>query len=298
MEVIMNLECSSAGDKRFSACYAAINWFGKRQTIEKIYQSSKRFAVNKDVFIPKTIKDAKGKKPSHFVVNGQMFSTKHLTSFYQMLWAAYFKENPRLLDYIRQFDTFSDKFKGKSVNCQADVIALIAQDGIKKVIDLCEPFKAAFSKEHVVIRNGDIFDSHVDIIAQQVNCLGVMGAGLALEIKNRYSTVYDKYCDVYDVYNNKEELLGKCQIVSSSANGRIIANLFGQYGVNRNKQQTQVDKLETALIKLKNYAKQKQLSVGIPYGIGCGLGGGNWNDVLKIINNVFSNYFVYLYKKQ
>lgn len=37
--------------------------------------------------------------------------------------------------------------------------------------------------------NGDILKSKADIICQQVNCKGAMGAGLAKQIKEKYPKV-------------------------------------------------------------------------------------------------------------
>jgi endo-1,4-beta-D-glucanase Y len=46
-----------------------------------------------------------------------------LTDWYRLLWVKYLDENPGLVEYARQFDEFTDMFRGKNtVNCQADVI--------------------------------------------------------------------------------------------------------------------------------------------------------------------------------
>ncbi len=43
---------------------------------------------------------------------------------------------------------------------------------------------------------GSVLDAKENIIGHQVNCIGVMGAGLALQIKNKYSMVFEEYCEV------------------------------------------------------------------------------------------------------
>lgn len=40
---------------------------------------------------------------------------------------------------------------------------------------------------------GNILDAEEDIICHQVNCKGVMGAGLAKQIKSKYPNVYKDY---------------------------------------------------------------------------------------------------------
>ena len=43
------------------------------------------------------------------------------------------------------------------------------------------------------IIEGDIFTAKTEAIVNPVNCIGVMGAGLALQFKNRYPDVYNAY---------------------------------------------------------------------------------------------------------
>lgn len=39
----------------------------------------------------------------------------------------------------------------------------------------------------------DIFDMNVDIIGHQVNLYGIMGGGIAREIRERFPDVYEEY---------------------------------------------------------------------------------------------------------
>ena len=54
--------------------------------------------------------------------------------------------------------------------------------------------------------------------------------------------------------------------------------------------------LERALNWVKKKVIDEKLSVAIPYGIGCGIANGDWNKVYKIIEEVFSDYDVTLYR--
>ncbi len=137
-----------------------------------------------------------------------------------------------------------------------------------------------------VIR-GDILRSDTDIIVQQVNCQGVMGAGLAKQIASQYPEVlspYKKMCNMRDTQN----LLGKVLICPTRAGVRI-ANIFGQDRYGRDGCYTDYAALENGLVAVVRYASQKNLSVAIPHGIGCGLAGGDWTIVSEIINRVFEN---------
>ena len=54
--------------------------------------------------------------------------------------------------------------------------------------------------------------------------------------------------------------------------------------------------MEIAFKEIKEYAKSFNLTICMPYGIGCGIANGDWNEVYKIIEEVFSDYDVTLYK--
>ena len=89
------LECSSIGDKRFSALTARVIIFGKDDTIESHYQLCKRIGD----FIPVKIKDIKGKRPTHINLMGEDLTVRFLTPFYNLLWVRYLDDNPELVEY-------------------------------------------------------------------------------------------------------------------------------------------------------------------------------------------------------
>jgi len=109
------LECSSRGDKRFSALYAKVLAFGINDTIEKHYQRSKRNAARGFV--------GKGQPVDHMELGNHRYPVAMLTDWYRLLWIRYLDDNPELVEYAKQFDEFTDMFRGKNtINCQADVI--------------------------------------------------------------------------------------------------------------------------------------------------------------------------------
>lgn len=134
------LECSSKGDKRFSAFYAKVKLFGKYDSIENHYQLSKRIGD----FVPTNWKDVKGKKPTHLHIDGHDYDLKYTEAWYDLLWVSYFKNNPDLVEYAKKFDDYNDIFKSKNaIVCQADSITKyieIGRSGIlkehKEFIDL------------------------------------------------------------------------------------------------------------------------------------------------------------------
>lgn len=73
---------------------------------------------------------------------------------------------------------------------------------------------------------------------------------------------------------------------------KVIANMFSQ----KENFDTDYLNMKIALTYLKKFAQENDLSIAIPYGIGCGIANGEWDKVYKIIEKVFSDYDVTLYK--
>lgn len=120
------IECSSRGYKKASAMYAIVEYCGKMDTIENHYQSVKR---DKDGNLVK-----KGDKVDHIVIYGRKLNPRYLTPFYKLLWAKYLGMNKDIVAYLRQYDEFTDMFRGKSVNCQADVIRQYIKEGANSIL--------------------------------------------------------------------------------------------------------------------------------------------------------------------
>lgn len=138
----------------------------------------------------------------------------------------------------------------------------------------------------IEVINANILTAKEDIIVQQVNCMGVMGAGLALAIKKKYPIVYDRYMSLCSIME-PEELLGRVQ--SIEIDNKTIINMFSQLKYGRGSKHTDYEAMKKCFYKIYLYAKLKGLTVAIPYNIGCGLGGGSWPIVLNIIEKSFKD---------
>lgn len=136
-------------------------------------------------------------------------------------------------------------------------------------------------------------------ICHQVNCKGVMGAGLALQIKNKYPEVYQKYrryCK--DEHYNppqmlKSPLLGKIQIIYPEKDSLnpddyhfCIVNCFGQDGYGHGLQ-TDYRAVKECFRKINKMFAGKR--VALPYKFGCGLAGGDWDIIFSIIKKELCN---------
>lgn len=156
-------------------------------------------------------------------------------------------------------------------------------------------------KHSIKIVEDDIKNADADIIAHQVNCVGVMGSGVAKVLRTQYPEIfppYDKYCKLW----GHSKLMGKIQTIklkNENSKSKYICNMFAQRGYGRDKQYTDIDCLANCIFKIHNFAKENNLkTIAMPFGVGCGRGGADWNLVYEILLNVFSDDIqLILYKK-
>lgn len=140
--------------------------------------------------------------------------------------------------------------------------------------------------ETIKIVNSDVLKMSVDVVAHQVNCKGVMGAGLAKQIRELFPDVYHAHHNACTAFPH---LLGCIQLIRVPGNMAYIANLYAQYDYGVGKRYTNYHALEHCLIKLREAMLERRLAtLALPYGIGCGLGGGEWDKIYPIIEKVFT----------
>lgn len=158
----------------------------------------------------------------------------------------------------------------------------------------------------IKIIDGDLFDTDTKFICHQVNCMGKMRSGVALQVREKFPHVYEEYKKAAS-----PKMLGKVQVVpvdpslvgypfrSIPQEKQLICNLFAQnkYGYD-GKQYTDINALlecfgVVAWIAQNFIANGK---IAMPYKIGCARGGADWDEVYKIIEHVFSNCEVELWR--
>ena len=129
----------------------------------------------------------------------------------------------------------------------------------------------------------------IQVIGHQTNCLSVMGAGIAKQIKARWPEVFREYCDYCKSQSDKHNLLGTIQVLKTD-DGKYIANLFGEYSFCESiapyeeggkPRHTDYDALKECLHRLHTWMALNDIKTGgVPDHIGCGLAGGNWDGVV------------------
>jgi O-acetyl-ADP-ribose deacetylase (regulator of RNase III) len=131
---------------------------------------------------------------------------------------------------------------------------------------------------------GDFFDYHADIRINTVNCVGVMGAGVALQFKDKYPKMYDEYVKAC---NSESIKIGHPQVWqdnSAFSNDRTIIINFPTK--NHWKNPSKYEYIEEGLEWLKGFLKDKPgLTITVP-ALGCGHGGLDW----AIVKGMISTY--------
>lgn len=131
------------------------------------------------------------------------------------------------------------------------------------------------------IINKDILEVNNGLICHQVNCKGVMEAGLALQIKNKWAVVYKDYKIHCDNYKHDQRLLLGSLLMTDINDNTMIVNLFSQYDYGRQKRiYTDYNAFERCLYFL---SQNKGTNIYFPYKIGCGLAGGDWKTISGMI---------------
>lgn len=127
---------------------------------------------------------------------------------------------------------------------------------------------------------GDFFDFDADIRINTVNCVGVMGAGVALAFKKKYPEMFKEYarqCKEKEIAPGKPTVWKQGDMFSK---GIEIINFPTK---NHWRNPSEYEYIEDGLIWLSNYLKNKEgLTITLP-ALGCGHGGLDWGKVKRLI---------------
>lgn len=158
----------------------------------------------------------------------------------------------------------------------------------------------------IEIRRGNIVHEVTKgVILQQVNAQGVMGSGVAKDIREKWPVVFEEYAKVVGpAYTQKDSglhLLGKIIPVQVDKDLWVL-NLVGQqfFGRETGRRYTSYDALDVALTRAAEWALSdaweiddtwcaKRLPIHFPL-IGSGLGGARWSVVESIIEHRLTGF--------
>lgn len=148
----------------------------------------------------------------------------------------------------------------------------------------------------ITYKTGNVLDASERVIVHGCNALGVMGAGVALQIRNKWPNVFEVYSLRHKVFGLA---LGEV-IPVATIDGKIIVNAITQLDVARSNNPLAVNVDYNAVHRCYEIINKKVLdwevtSVAMPM-VGAGLAGGDWNIIENIINDTATNYTPVVYK--
>ena len=131
----------------------------------------------------------------------------------------------------------------------------------------------------ITYTTGNILTADVEALVNPVNCVGIMGAGLALQFKQSFPGNFNAYAIAC---KNKEVYLGSVFVFETKqmANLHYIINFPTK---NHWRDKSKIEDIEARLITLVAVIRQYNISsIAIPP-LGCGLGGLSWAQVKRRI---------------
>jgi O-acetyl-ADP-ribose deacetylase (regulator of RNase III) len=157
----------------------------------------------------------------------------------------------------------------------------------------------------------------INNIAHSCNCQNVMGGGIAKQIKDRYPQAFEadreRWENEYNDGGNWRCQIGdysKAEIKSNSVSGGLIFlpnnkgrvyNLYTQSGYSTKSRQVNYEYFWQALKNMQEdllfiqHETGEQQVLGLPYGISCGLAGGNWGIIKAMIEDIFVDSLIKTY---
>ncbi len=157
--------------------------------------------------------------------------------------------------------------------------------------------------DNIEIIEGNLLKMHfhgLDYIAHSCNTHNVMGAGIALDIKHTYPEAYSADCHAMMEGDNQ---LGWYSFAWTDATqSKGIYNMYTQSSIGQGRQ-VNYEAFYTALYNVADHIEwqdehdSKTSTLGLPYGISCGLAGGSSRIINSMIHEIlvdrsFKTYIV------
>ena len=147
----------------------------------------------------------------------------------------------------------------------------------------------------------DLLNIKEGVICHQVNCMGAAG-GLAAAIFRKYPEAHKEYKTTVQSFIEDWLPLGTVNITKVDKK-LYVANLYAQYDYGTDARKTEYGTFRMCIRDLisainwhqkpmqdKNYDTNFMKNIYFPYGIGCGLGGGDWDIIKNIIKYEFADW--------
>lgn len=134
----------------------------------------------------------------------------------------------------------------------------------------------------ITFKKGDMFAEPVEAIVNTVNCVGVMGKGVALEFKKRWPAnykAYKKICDAKELSPGQMFVFDTQQLFPQDGPRYLVNFPTKAHWRSKSKLIYVEEGLDALVEDIQTY---KMKSIAIPP-LGCGNGGLKWSDVCPLI---------------
>jgi O-acetyl-ADP-ribose deacetylase (regulator of RNase III) len=136
-----------------------------------------------------------------------------------------------------------------------------------------------------------LFLKQCDAIAHCCNCKGVMGSGIALEIKNRIPSAYTAYKQYESLNRLKLGTVSSIVPAYQPAGFQYdhqVYNMHAQADYGYGKRQVNYEALYHCLGQVKSIMDDRQQKIlGVPYKMACDRAGGDWRVVNAMLETLF-----------
>lgn len=136
----------------------------------------------------------------------------------------------------------------------------------------------------IELTSGDLFEAGTDALVNTVNCVGIMGRGVALQFKKAYPLNFREY----EAACKAGEVQPGHMFVHET--GKFSPRFIVNFPTKRHwKGKSRIEDIDSGLIALAAEIKARGIkSIAIPP-LGAGLGGLDWNEVLPRIKSALLN---------
>jgi len=172
-----------------------------------------------------------------------------------------------------------------------------------------QPYRKEYLTPNLYVVEGDMFFSRMQTVTVSVNCVGVMGKGLASRAKYQFPDVYVYYQDLCRkrimqmgrprIYKRESSFDYELADEPATLSGANSETQFLLFPTKRDwRERADIDGIEKGLQWLRdNYKNEGVKSLAIP-ALGCGLGRLDWRDVgplmCKYLTTMDISVWIYL----
>ncbi len=137
----------------------------------------------------------------------------------------------------------------------------------------------------LVYKVGDVLNAGELIVIHGCNCFCTMGSGIARQVKDECPNAWS--ADQRTIYGDSEKLGSFTYGIERS--GMIVVNAYTQFDYSRTRVDVDYDALYDTITNIIDYFGQTfgETVFSMPK-IGCGLAGGDWNIVEKILLDILT----------